>query len=109
MPHAVPLFLRVLPSYVARARANPRPRCVLEDQPCPLHLRSVLRSPFSCVPFSLELADETFRHQKVTLVAQGADPSKVQDPLYQFDRAAQLYRPLTAADYQRLLAGDARL
>ena len=87
------------PCHAAFSNTN-RARCLCVPFSC---------VPFSCVPFSLELADETFRHQKVTLVAQGADPSKVQDPLYQFDRAAQLYRPLTAADYQRLLAGDARL
>ena len=57
----------------------------------------------------LELAAETFRHHKVDLAAQGADPRKVTDPLFQFDRASQLYRPLTASDYVRLLAGDARL
>ena len=103
MSYAMPLFLRIRPSYVRRAwRARVGvavPRCSQIPVAAPAHEGSN----------SITLADETLRYHNVDLAAEGADPSVVQDPLFVYDRIGQRYRPVTPRDYRSLLAGDARL
>lgn len=50
----------------------------------------------------------TFKYRKVDLVAEGFDPSKVADPLFMADPAAQTYAPITAEMFANIQAGKMR-
>ena len=51
----------------------------------------------------------TFKHRKVDSVAEGFDPSCVDDALYFLDAMSGGYVPLDGALHDRILAGDVRL
>ncbi len=51
----------------------------------------------------------TFKIRKVELQNEGFDPTTIPDPLYVRDDDHKSYRPLTAEQHTRVLAGAARL
>ena len=51
----------------------------------------------------------TFKHRKVELVKEGVDPATISDPIFWLDPRAGAYKPLTAADYAALMAGDIKV
>lgn len=51
----------------------------------------------------------TFKHRKVELVKEGFDPATLGDPLFWLDPESKGYKPLTAEDHRRIVAGDVKL
>lgn len=76
------------------------------------HCKSSL--PSYAVPVFLRVLPEvpvtsTFKHLKKELREEGADPSKVRDPLYWLNSDTGSYEPLTADTWLRIVGGHARL
>jgi fatty-acyl-CoA synthase len=54
-------------------------------------------------------ATSTFKQRKIDLAREGFDPAGIADPLYVDDPEGRTFRPLDAADYSRIVAGEIRL
>jgi fatty-acyl-CoA synthase len=72
------------------------------------------RLPAYARPLFLRLKDRidttsTFKHNKTALVREGFDPTVVRDPIYFDDPAAEAYRRLDLALYERIADGKVRL
>ena len=46
---------------------------------------------------------QTFKHRKVELAKEGADPTKILDPLYVIDNVKKTYELLNLSNYDRVL------
>jgi fatty-acyl-CoA synthase len=69
--------------------------------------------PAYAQPLFLRLQPEieitgTFKYRKTDLVEEGFDPTKVKEPLY-FRVPGEGYKPLDAAMYKRIKAGEFKL
>lgn len=51
----------------------------------------------------------TFKHQKVALRKEGADPTVVSDPMFFLNQESKTYEPLTAPVYLALATSSSRL
>ena len=51
----------------------------------------------------------TFKHQKVQLRKEGADPTVVSDPLFWMDPASGKYTPLDAPKWLKIVQGASKL
>jgi fatty-acyl-CoA synthase len=54
-------------------------------------------------------ATTTFKQRKIDLVREGFDPAGIADPLYVDDPDGRTFRPLDAAGYSQIVAGEIRL
>jgi fatty-acyl-CoA synthase len=79
----------------------------------PATLAEKIQLPEFARPLFLRLRPEleitgTFKLKKADLVHQGFDPQLIADPLYWFDPAAALYKPLTQEAYGDIVSGRIR-
>jgi acyl-CoA synthetase (AMP-forming)/AMP-acid ligase II len=80
------------------------------------YIHATTKLPAYAVPVFIRKLQEveitsTFKHQKVKLRKEGADPSLVpaDEPLYMIDTKAKTYVPLTPALWQSVIKGQSKL
>lgn len=72
------------------------------------HLPNYARPRFLRLQDELEIT-ATFKQRKVTLVAEGFDPSAIKDPLYFLDESERVYRAMTQSIYESIKEGKIKL
>ncbi|XP_069339964.1 long-chain fatty acid transport protein 2 isoform X2 [Eulemur rufifrons] len=72
------------------------------------YLPTYARPRFLRIQDTIEITG-TFKHRKVTLVAEGFNPTVIKDPLYFLDDTAKMYVPMTEDIYNAISANTVKL